>query len=151
MTARRKMSACAGAIRNTTEMERYLADIKSAIWLIRNIRALPSTEDILYCYLLQDTLTVQTAVLTAMIDFAKKFSFSRGSALYTDDAGDAPMGLEDIFFYTLPEKDSHKRVIQSVELRGVDFFCSRRFVRKMPIEEDCFEKVWSEYRERKGL
>ena len=151
MTARRKMSACAGAIRNTTEMERYLADIKSAIWLIRNIRALPSAEDILYCYLLQDTLTVQAAVLTAMIDYAKKFSFSRGSALYTDDAGDAPMGLEDIFFYTLPEKDSHKRVIQSVELRGVDFFCSRRFVRKMPIEEDCFEKVWSEYRERKGL
>lgn len=151
MTARRKMSACAGAIRNTTEMERYLADIKSAIWLIRNIRALPSAEDILSCYLLQDALTVQAAVLTAMIDYAKKFSFSRGSALYTDDAGDAPMGLEDIFFYTLPEKDSHKRVIQSVELRGIDFFCSRRFTRKMPAEEDCFEKVWSEYRERKGL
>lgn len=151
MTARRKMSACAGAIRNTTEMARYLADIKSAVWLIRNIKVLPSVEEIYACYMLQDTLTVQAAVLTAMIDFAKKNAFSRGSALYTDENGDAPMGLEDIFFYSLPEKESHKRVIQSVELRGVDFFCSRRFVRKMPEEEDCFEKVWSDYRERKGL
>lgn len=151
MTARRKMSACAGAIRNTAEMSRYLADIKSAVWLIRNIKSLPSVEEIYACYMLQDTLTVQAAVLTAMIDFAKKNAFSRGSALYTDENGDAPMGLEDIFFYSLPEKESHKRVIQSVELRGVDFFCSRRFVRKMPEEEDCFEKVWSDYRERKGL
>lgn len=151
MTARRKMSACAGAIRNTTEMSRYLADIKSAVWLIRNIKSLPSVEEIYACYMLQDTLTVQAAVLTAMIDFAKKNAFSRGSALYTDENGDAPMGLEDIFFYSLPKKESHKRVIQTVELRGVDFFCSRRFVRKMPEEEDCFEKVWSEYRERKGL
>lgn len=151
MTARRKMSACAGAIRNTTEMSRYLADIKSAVWLIRNIKVLPSVEEIYACYMLQDTLTVQAAVLTAMIDFAKKNAFSRGSALYTDENGDAPMGLEDIFFYSLPEKEAHKRVIQSVELRGVDFFCSRRFVRKMPVEEDCFEKVWSDYRERKGL
>jgi succinate dehydrogenase/fumarate reductase flavoprotein subunit len=150
-TARQKMSACAGAIRNTAEMSRYLSDIKSAMWLIRNIKVLPSIEDIYYCYLLQDTLTVQAATLTAMIDFAKKFSFSRGSALYTDESGDAPMGLEDIFFYSLPDKDAHKRVIQSVELRGIDFLCSRRFVRKMPAEEDCFEKVWSEYRERKGL
>lgn len=151
MTARRKMSACAGAIRNTTEMSRYLADIKSAVWLIRNIKSLPSVEEIYACYMLQDTLTVQAAVLTAMIDFAKKNAFSRGSALYTDEKGDAPMGLEDIFFYSLPEKESHRRVIQSVELKGVDFFCSRRFVRKMPAEEDCFEKVWSDYRERKGL
>ena len=151
MTARRKMSACAGAIRNTAEMSRYLADIKSAVWLIRNIKALPSIDEIFACYMLQDTLTVQAAVLTAMIDFAKKNAFSRGSALYTDENGDAPMGLEDIFFYSLPEKESHKRVIQSVEMRGVDFLCSRRFVRKMPEEEDCFEKVWSDYRERKGL
>jgi len=151
MTARRKMSACAGAIRNTAEMSRYLADIKSAVWLIRNIKSLPSVEEIYACYMLQDTITVQAAVLTAMIDFAKKNAFSRGSALYTDENGDAPMGLEDIFFYSLPEKESHKRVIQTVELRGVDFFCSRRFVRKMPEEEDCFEKVWSDYRERKGL
>lgn len=150
-SARKKMSACAGAIRSTTEMSRYLADINSAVWLIRNIKALPSAEEIYLCYMLQDTLTVQAAVLTAMIDFAKKNAFSRGSALYTDENGDAPMGLEDIFFYSLPEKESHKRVIQSVELRGVDFFCSRRFVRKMPAEEDCFEKVWSDYRERKGL
>ncbi len=151
MTARRKMSACAGAIRNTTEMSRYLADIKSAVWLIRNIKSLPSVEEIYACYMLQDTLTVQAAVLTAMIEFAKKNAFSRGSALYTDENGDAPMGLEDIFFFSLPKKDHHKRVIQSVELRGVDFFCSRRFVRKMPGEENCFEKVWSDYRERKGL
>ena len=147
-TARKKMSACAGAIRNQAEMSRYLADIKSARSLIGNIKRLPSVGDIKAFFLLNDTLTVQAAALTAMSDFAKKMKFSRGSALYTDIDGEAPAGLEDIFSFTLADSDSHKRIIQSVELRNGDFICSRRFVRRMPGEDDCFENVWREYRER---
>ena len=45
-----------------------------------------------------DTLTIQAAVLTAMLDFAQKQKFSRGSALYSDIDGDEIEGLEDIFF-----------------------------------------------------
>lgn len=147
-TARKKMSSCAGAIRNNTEMSRYLADIKSAIMLIGNIRKLPSAEEIKFFYLLMDALTVQAAVLSAMNDFAKKMKISRGSALYTDKNGCAPDGLEEIFSFTLPDNDSHRRIIQTVELRGNDFICSRRFPRRMPREDDCFENVWREYRER---
>lgn len=147
-TARKKMSSCAGAIRNNTEMSRYLADIKSAIMLIGNIKKLPSAEEIKSFFLLKDALTVQAAVLSAMNDFAKKMKGSRGSALYTDKNGAAPDGLEDIFSFTLPDSDSHRRIIQIVELRGNDFICTRRFPRRMPREDDCFENVWREYRER---
>ena len=142
------MSSCAGAIRNNAEMSRYLADIKSAHFLIGSIKSLPSTEEIKSFFLLKDALTVQAAVLSAMTDFAKKMKLSRGSSLYTDMDGEAPYGLEDIFCFTLPESDSHRRIIQQVELRYGDFICSRRFPRKMPREDDCFENVWREYRER---
>jgi len=149
MTARRNMSACAGAIRNPERMSRYLTEIKAVLPQLGYIRSMPTVDEVKHLYLFIDTLTVQAAVLTAMLDFAQKQNFSRGSALYSNPEGEETEGLEDIFRFTLPEKDLHKRIIQSVELRGKELICSRRFVRKMPAEEDCFEKVWSEYRERR--
>ena len=148
-TARRSMSACAGAIRNPEKMNQYLSEIKVVLPQLGFIRSMPSTDEIIGLHLFEDTLTVQAAALSAMIDFSKKQKSSRGSALYSDQDGEEIEGLEDIFRFTLPEKDSHKKVIQSVEMRGKDFFCSRRFVRKMPAEDDCFETVWREYRERR--
>ena len=148
-TARRSMSACAGAIRNPERMAQYLTEIKAILPQLGYIRSMPTVGEVKTLHLFIDTLTVQAAVLTAMLDFAQKQKFSRGSALYSDIDGDEIEGLEDIFRFTLPDKDSHKKVIQSVELRGKEFFCSRRFVRKMPPEEDCFETVWREYRERR--
>ena len=148
-TARRSMSACAGAIRNPERMAQYLTEIKAVLPQLGYIRSMPTVGEVKTLHLFIDTLTVQAAVLTAMLDFAQKQKFSRGSALYSDIDGDEIEGLEDIFRFTLPDKDSHKKVIQSVELRGKEFFCSRRFVRKMPPEEDCFETVWREYRERR--
>ncbi len=148
-TARRSMSACAGAIRNPERMAQYLSEIKAILPQLGYIRSMPTVGEVTALHIFTDTLTVQAAVLTSMLDFAQKQKFSRGSALYSDQSGDEIDGLEDIFRFTLPDKDSHKKVIQSVELRGKEFFCSRRFVRKIPPEEDCFETVWREYRERR--
>ncbi len=147
-TARKSMSGCAGAIRNPAEMVRYLTEIKAVLPLISSIRSLPTAEEMKSLYLLIDTLTMQAAVLTAMLDFAKNQKISRGSALYTDENGEAPMGLEDIFAFSLPESDAHRKMIRSVELCGGDFICSRRIVRKIPTEDISFETVWREFRER---
>ncbi len=146
-TARKSMSASAAAIRNPAEMERYLNEIKSVLPLIQRINTVPSVEEMRSLYLLIDTLTVQYAVLTSMLDFAKNQKISRGSALYTDENGEAPDGLEDIFAFTLPESEAHKKIIRSVRLCGGDLICARRIVRKMPPEDESFETVWREYRE----
>ncbi len=147
-TARRSMSASAAAIRNPAQMERYLTEIKSVLPLIERIRALPSVEEIRSMYLLIDTLTVQYAVLTSMLDFAKNQKISRGSALYTDENGESPDGLEDIFAFTLPESDAHRKIIRAVRLCGGDLICSRRIARKLPPEDESFETLWREFRER---
>lgn len=147
-TARKKMSSCAGAIRNHSEMSRCLADINSALHLISSIKRLPTADEIKSFFLLKDVLTVQAAVLTAMIDFAKNQKASRGSALYTDKCGEAPEGLEEIFRFTLPNSDAHRKVIRSVGLFDGEYICYRRIIRKMPKEDDCFENVWRYYRER---
>ena len=149
-TARRSMSASAGAIRNPEKMAKYLTEIRAVMPQLGYIKAMPTVGELKALHLFTDTLTVQAAVLAAMLDFAQKQKFSRGSALYSDPDGEGIEGLEDIFNFTLPEKDSHKKIIQSVELCGKNILCSRRFVRKMPPEEDCFETVWREYRERRN-
>ena len=149
LTARRSMSSSAAAIRNPILIERYLNEIKSVLPLIAKIRSLPTAEDVRSLYLLIDTLTVQYAVLTAMLDFAKNQKISRGSALYTDESGEAPEGLEDIFAFSLPESEAHKKIIRSVQLSGGELICSRRIVRKMPPEDESFETVWREFRERR--
>ena len=149
LTARRSMSAAAAAIRNPIQMKRYLNEIKSVLPLIERIRTLPSTEEICSLYLLIDTLTVQYAVLTSMIDFADNQKISRGSALYTDENGEVPDGLESIFAFSLPESEAHKKIIRSVQLCGDSLVCSRRIVKKMPPEDESFETVWREFRERK--
>jgi succinate dehydrogenase/fumarate reductase flavoprotein subunit len=149
-TARRTMSACAAAIRNPKQMERYQNELKTVLPLIERIKSLPTAEDIRAFYLLADTLTVQYAVLTSMMDFAKNQKVSRGSALYTDEDGEAPEGLEDIFAFSLPESEAHKKIIRSVQLSGGELICSRRIVRKMPPVDESFETVWREFRERRG-
>jgi succinate dehydrogenase/fumarate reductase flavoprotein subunit len=149
-TARRTMSACAAAIRNPKQMERYQNELKTVLPLIERIKSLPTAEDIRAFYLLADTLTVQYAVLTSMMDFAKNQKISRGSALYTDEDGEAPEGLEDIFAFSLPESEAHKKIIRSVQLSGGELICSRRIVRKMPPVDESFETVWREFRERRG-
>ncbi len=145
-TAQKKMSAVAGAIRDMREMARYLTEIKSVLMLIGSIRALPTVEQIKNYYLFRDTLTVQAAVLTAMVVHAKRYGCSRGSALYTDGCGEAPIYLDDTFSFTLPSSDDHRKEIGEVTLENGKFESYYRRVRPIPREDKSFEAVWRRYR-----
>ena len=144
----RNMSAWAGAIRDTRQISRWMDEHGRLAAEITAIDRLPTPESMLTCYLLRDTLTVQGAILTAMTDFSEAFHFSRGSALYTDRNGTAPKDLQDIFAFTLPETDTHRKIVQTVQRSADGFRCHYRPVREIPPEEDCFETVWQEFRER---
>ncbi len=146
VTAQKKMSAVAGAIRDPREMSRYLTEIRSVLMLIDHIRALPTVEEMKNYYLFRDALAVQAAVLTAMIDHAKRYRGSRGSALYTDESGEAPLYLEDIFKFTLPSSIRHRREICEIALEKGVLVCSYRSVRPIPAEDGSFEAVWRRFR-----
>ncbi len=146
VTARRRMSAVAGAIRDPRQITRYLTEIKSVLMLINHIRALPTVKEIENYYLFRDTLMVQSAVLTAMSDYAKRYHGSRGSALYTDENGEAPLYLEDIFKFTLPASIRHRKEVCEVSLEKGKFECYYRQVRPIPSEDESFEVVWRKFR-----
>ena len=85
------------------------------------------------------------------VEFSERYSFSRGSALYTNENGYPPDGLDDIFAFTLPENETHRNEISAIRFNGRDHVCHTRPVRPIPQEDDCFENVWREFRERKSL
>ncbi len=127
-----EMSRCAAAIRSTAEMQ----TMKEAV--TRRLYALPSAlhaDDALpQRYRLRDTLTVQEAVLSAMLDYAHTVGISRGSALYEgcSCATDA-----------VPARER----IQEVRMDNGVCRITWRHVRPIPNADTCFESMWREYRE----
>ena len=148
--ARRRMSDCAGAIRDRAKMKEALKEVRRE----RNSLSsgtVPSEKSALLSYFkLRDALTVQEAVLSAMIHFAENASGTRGSALYTDPRGEKREGLEEIFRFT-PEKGETGKMIQETRLENGAFACRFRPVRPLPESDDFFENVWKGFRENQNV
>lgn len=90
--AQRRMSAEAGLVRSRASVERMRA------WAGHTLTELPRTlavdagsrRSADRAFLLRDVLTTQYVYLAAMADYLDHGGRSRGSALYTDPAGDLP-------------------------------------------------------------
>ncbi len=149
--ATRLMSAVGGAVRNQEKIEKALetltADRKSfteKLWISNPAR-------LCQVFHLEDILLCQQIYLSAMADYIKKGGNSRGSALYTNPAGERPFEglLEEMAF--LLEDGSLSGLVQEAEYQDcqVRFFWRR--VRPIPEEEDFFENVWRSYRENGNI
>ncbi len=147
--ARRRMSDCAGAIRDAEKMKTALRAAEEDEKTVRAASFKGAGGPAEYSSLL-DVLITQRAVLTAMIDYAARSGGSRGSALYTDPDGDLRDGLEEIFRMS-PENVKLRGSVQTVEMRGKNFAVWWRPVRKIPPEDGFFENVWRGYRENKNI
>lgn len=126
-----EMSDCAAAIRNVNKMQAMKEAVKKQISDLPVLRE--STP--LARYRLRDALTVQSATLTAMLDYADTVSISRGSALYE--------GFEASANGTIPAGDR----IQQVRMENGAFRVTWRSVRPIPEADTCFESMWRDYRE----
>ncbi len=150
--ATEKMSACAAAIRNVREIDRYKEEASLLLREFSEKFGVASKEELYKLYFLLDTLTVQEVVLTAMSDYAKRVSSSRGSALYTDECGVLPQGgLEEIFRFTYAEEQTARDRVQEVSVTGGVPSVTWRPVRQIPASDDVFETVWRTYRENKNI
>lgn len=101
-------------------------------------------------YKLKDILYTQSAVLTAMIDYAETVGNTRCSSLYFDENGALRNGLEEIFRFTEEKGDTRGRVQETV-LTDSGFMSSWRDVRPIPQNDDFFENIWRQYRENKNI
>jgi len=137
----RSMSDCAAAIRNTDLMKEMLIDLPNISQFgIKDIK------ELYFLYLLKDTISVQKAVLVAMIDFSNTAGCSRGSALYTSTSGEIITDFPEIKYKQFVDKAKFDKV-QEVEYLNGEFNISWRNVRPIPQDIDVFENIWRQYRE----
>ena len=99
---------------------------------------------------MKDILITQSAVLTALIDYAETVGDTRGSALNYDAAGALREGLEECFRFT-GEKGDARQMVQETLPTESGFTCRWRSVRPIPQNDDFFENVWRSYRENRNI
>ena len=100
---------------------------------------------------LRQTLLSQYVYLCAMLDYAQSGGKSRGSALYTDAAGEKPYAyLPDAFTFAL-EDGGRGHLVQEAAWHGGACRFTWRPVRPIPEEDDFFENVWRAYRENGNI
>lgn len=147
--AQRRMSDNAAAIRNADSMKDALYSTNLEIDSLPKCGVADKSKLYLY-YKLKDILYTQSAVLTAMIDYAETVGNTRGSSLYYDENGSLRNGLEEIFRFT--EGNGETRVkVQETVLTNNGFKSFWRDVRPIPQNDDFFENIWRQYRENKNI
>ena len=147
--AQRRMSDNAAAIRNADSMKDALYSTNLEIDSLPKCGVADKSKLYLY-YKLKDILYTQSAVLTAMIDYAETVGNTRGSSLYYDENGKLRDGLEEIFRFT-EEKGNTRSKIQETILIENGFVSSWRDVRPIPQNDDFFENIWRQYRENGNI
>ena len=138
---RRRMSDFAGALRDPVQLEGLLQTVTAELNALTDTVGVSQKKELYKCYQLRDALVTQQAVLTAMLDQAKKGTC--GSALYYDAHGEKPQGMEELFRFSIAQNTEQ---IQETVPTEDGFSCQWRPVRPIPQKDDFFETVWSTYR-----
>ena len=145
--ATKRMSLCGGPIRNQESINRAIGEVKAELFSFsENVKA-TEPKQLKTAYRLRDILISQLVYLEAMSNYAQVVGKSRGSAIYTDPAGDKPYSfLPDIFTYTLDD-GNRAGVVQQAAYLGGECKIEWRKVRPIPEGDDFFENVWRSFRE----
>ena len=155
------MSAAGGMIRNREAIREALAQTETYLEQFAQTLRKPAPKELSLFFRLYDMLQCRRMYLYAMQEYTDSGAGSRGSALYTDPAGQMPGGggdgaaeegsLPEIFRCTLDD-GAHSGVIQEVQC-GPDGQPAAiwRPVRPIPQPDDFFENQWREYRRRNRI
>lgn len=155
------MSAGAGPVRSRASIENALKEVTQIYDEYERIVSADPTSrrSVDRTFLVRDILTTAYVYLHAMLDYVDHGGHSRGSMLYTEADGQLPgaedqeMNLPEQFRFTLDGGELDEQV-QEMFLSTDPSTCdvqveaSWRPRRPIPEDDDFFENVWREYRER---
>lgn len=153
------MSANAGVVRSRASIAEALVRVKAWLDSYGTVAAdASSRRSVNRLFLIRDILTSQYVYLSAMAEYLDHGGRSRGSVLYTDEAGSLPLAgedgpeldLEEIFRFAL--EDGLTDVVQESIWQGEgEPRFEWRQVRPIPEDDEFFENVWRHYREDKNV
>lgn len=148
--ATRAMSRLGGILRSQAGLQTLLEEIRALQDQFSQQVRIDRPAALAKVFRLRDILTCQRVYAEAMLDYLAHSGKSRGSALYTDPAGEHPLDkLPEEFTYTLD--DSGGAVLQEAALNGGSCRFDWRPVRPIPQCDDFFENVWRNYRENQNI
>ena len=144
----RDMDRLAGPVRSEEGLKELLVriDARLAAWNA----SIKEPGDLRWAFRLRETLVCQRMYVSAMLDYLRVGGKSRGSAMYIDPQGEGIPALPEKYRFRL-DGDEHARVVQEIRWTGSDCAVTWREVSPMPGEDESFEVVWKNYRDRKGI
>ena len=147
--AKQAMSRVAAAVRDGARISALLETTRERLRGFAGAVRIAAPTQLYALYRFYDILISQLMCLAAMEDYIAHGGKSRGSAIYSDTAGQKPFdALPEQCRFTLDAGDLSGRVQES-RLCAANWTvqCDWRDVRPIPEEDDVFETVWRAYRE----
>lgn len=147
--AKQAMSRVAAAVRDGAQISALLETTRERLRGFAGAVRIAAPTQLYALYRFYDILISQLMCLAAMEDYIAHGGKSRGSAIYSDTAGQKPFdALPEQCRFTLDADDLSGRV-QETRLCAANWTvqCDWRDVRPIPEEDDVFETVWRAYRE----
>lgn len=146
---RENMSSRAAHIRDAADLERLEQEIRTIRSNYYRQTALAGREDLVWLEKVRDMFITAEAVVSAM-GLSARQAGSRGSALVLKPDG---LRVGDAFphmAYT-PEQPEKRSQIAVTYKQKDEFITRWSPVRPIPEEDDWFERVWNDYRERTAV
>ncbi|HEY8720338.1 FAD-binding protein [Pengzhenrongella sp.] len=165
------LSAKAGPVRSRESIQEALVQVHE--WLAGYCDLVTadagSRRAVNRTFLVRDILTTAYVYLSAMADYTTHGGRSRGSVLYTDQAGSLPvvgygpgaadeLDLPELFRFRLDGGELDGEIQEAAWFPGEGAGdpagtaeLTWRPVRPMPADDDFFENVWREYREHRNI
>lgn len=145
------MSRLGGAIRSKAGLQELLERIDTLRGDFSNMVRIQRPSELGRVFRLRDILLSQRVYAEAMLDYLNHGGKSRGSALYTDPAGEHPLPeLPEEFTFTLDD-GTEGTVLQEAVWGDAACRFDWRTVRPIPEGDDFFENVWRAYREDQNI
>lgn len=147
--AKQAMSRVAAAVRDGAQISALLETTRERLRGFAGAVRIAAPTQLYALYRFYDIQISQLMCLAAMEDYIAHGGKSRGSAIYSDTAGQKPFdALPEQCRFTLDAGDLSGRV-QETRLCAANWTvqCDWRDVRPIPEEDDVFETVWRAYRE----
>ncbi len=148
--AMRTMSNLGGAIRNRENLQMGLEKTEATLAHFAETIGVDGPGMLCKAYKLKDILTVQQAVLRAMLDYEVTVGRTRGSSLIYDENGQLRPGLPEDFRLRT-QGDPVAGQVQELRKTADGYQITWRPVRPLPEEDDFFETVWRQYRENHNI
>ncbi len=146
----KQMDEVAGPIRNASEFDKTITSIKDALASFEATVKVNKQNRLWLAYRLRDALIAELGYISAMKFYVADGGKSRGSGIYTSNAGELPTKMEEIFRFELDD-GSFNEVVLSVLYKDGNFVAETRGVRPLPEGGGFFENVWRDYRQTKNI